>query len=62
MNLYDRYPHVAESIAWSAGLNDVFIKNYMSDPDILWQYFGASSGMMRQFPGKQTRYSATSLF
>ncbi|XP_024083001.1 voltage-dependent calcium channel subunit alpha-2/delta-3 isoform X2 [Cimex lectularius] len=49
-NVYDRAPDVIHGIKWSANLDDIFIGNYKEDPSLSWQYFGSSSGFMRQFP------------
>lgn len=38
------------SILWSKGLNEIFIKNYQSDPSLSWQYFGSSHGTLRFYP------------
>ncbi|KAK6642465.1 hypothetical protein RUM43_003967 [Polyplax serrata] len=52
-NVYDRYQHLAETITWSESLDEVFLRNYRSDPSLSWQYFGSAFGMMRQFPAMQ---------
>ncbi|KAH9641729.1 hypothetical protein HF086_003855 [Spodoptera exigua] len=39
------------AILWSKGLNDIFLKNYNSDPSLSWQYFGSSHGILRFYPG-----------
>lgn len=41
-----------KAIRWSENLNDIFKNNYQIDPSLSWQYFGSSSGFMRQFPGE----------
>lgn len=38
-------------ILWSEKLDNIFISNYEADPSLTWQYFGSSTGFMRQFPG-----------
>lgn len=38
-------------ILWSEQLDRIFIANYESDPSLTWQYFGSSTGFMRQYPG-----------
>nr|XP_024215469.1 voltage-dependent calcium channel subunit alpha-2/delta-3 isoform X2 [Halyomorpha halys] len=49
-NVYDRSPEVLQGIKWSANLDEIFISNYKQDPSLSWQYFGSSTGFMRQFP------------
>ncbi|XP_067001120.2 voltage-dependent calcium channel subunit alpha-2/delta-3 isoform X2 [Anabrus simplex] len=49
-NVYDVATHVLEHILWSKKLDDVFIQNYESDPSLSWQYFGGSSGFLRNYP------------
>ncbi|CAM6054121.1 unnamed protein product [Sphagnum tenellum] len=44
-------PKVVNAIKWSRGLDSVFMDNYNRDPSLSWQYFGSSSGFMRQYPG-----------
>lgn len=52
-NVYDLSPSVIEAIGWSEALDDVFRQNYQSDPALSWQYFGSTTGMLRQYPGMQ---------
>ncbi|XP_065173091.1 voltage-dependent calcium channel subunit alpha-2/delta-3 isoform X3 [Atheta coriaria] len=49
-NVYDRSPEVIRDIKWSEELDKSFQDNYKQDPTISWQYFGSSSGFMRQYP------------
>lgn len=44
-------PDILKDIKWSENLNEIFIRNYQDDPSLSWQYFGSSSGFMRQYPG-----------
>lgn len=45
-------PEVIRAIKWSEALNNIFIDNFEKDPSLSWQYFGSSTGFLRQFPGK----------
>ena len=49
-NVFDGDPKVVNAIDWSKGLDHVFIDNYNRDPSLSWQYFGSSTGFMRQYP------------
>jgi voltage-dependent calcium channel alpha-2/delta-3 len=43
---------VISGIIWSEELDKTFKDNYKQDPTLSWQYFGSSTGFMRQFPGE----------
>lgn len=45
---------VIKDIQWSQELDSIFISNYQKDPTLSWQFFGSSTGFMRQFPGVYT--------
>ncbi|XP_046632424.1 voltage-dependent calcium channel subunit alpha-2/delta-3-like isoform X7 [Daphnia pulicaria] len=49
-NVYDGAPDVLNGIQWSEQLDRIFMTNYESDPSLTWQYFGSSTGFMRQYP------------
>ena len=49
-NVFDGDPKVVNAIKWSTGLDRVFVDNYNRDPSLSWQYFGSSTGFMRQYP------------
>ncbi|XP_054278254.1 voltage-dependent calcium channel subunit alpha-2/delta-3-like isoform X3 [Macrosteles quadrilineatus] len=49
-NVYDRAQEVIYAIKWSERLELTFKDNYKRDPSLSWQYFGSSTGFMRQFP------------
>ncbi|XP_049879947.1 voltage-dependent calcium channel subunit alpha-2/delta-4 isoform X2 [Pectinophora gossypiella] len=50
-NIYYEEKDALNAILWSRELNDIFTKNYKSDPSLSWQYFGSSHGILRFFPG-----------
>ncbi|XP_015587853.1 voltage-dependent calcium channel subunit alpha-2/delta-3 isoform X2 [Cephus cinctus] len=58
-NIYDRIPEVKKAIRWSEALDDVFRQNYRSDPALSWQYFGSTTGILRQYPAMQWRTAVT---
>jgi len=49
-NVYDGEPKVINAIDWSKLLDDTFKDNYERDPSLSWQYFGSSTGFLRQYP------------
>ncbi|KAJ8956284.1 hypothetical protein NQ318_015020, partial [Aromia moschata] len=49
-NVYERSKEVISGIIWSEELDKTFKNNYKLDPTLSWQYFGSSTGFMRQFP------------
>ncbi|XP_043216058.1 voltage-dependent calcium channel subunit alpha-2/delta-3-like isoform X3 [Amphibalanus amphitrite] len=50
-NVFDKSMEVNNTIAWSEALNMAFTSNFKLDPSLSWQYFGSSTGIMRQYPG-----------
>jgi len=49
-NVYDGEPKVINAIDWSRKLDDTFKDNYQRDPSLSWQFFGSSTGFLRQYP------------
>ena len=49
-NVFDGEPKVINSIDWSRKLDEIFKDNYERDPSLSWQYFGSSTGFLRQYP------------
>ncbi|CAG7726119.1 unnamed protein product [Allacma fusca] len=50
-SIYDQDENILEAIFWSKDLDVAFTSNYKSYPTLSWQYFGSSTGFLRQFPG-----------
>ncbi|XP_072941901.1 voltage-dependent calcium channel subunit alpha-2/delta-4 [Epargyreus clarus] len=50
-NIFYRENEALNAILWSKDLNEIFTKNYQSDPSLVWQYFGSSRGVLRFYPG-----------
>lgn len=61
-NVYDQAPDILKAIKWSENLNEIFIRNYQDDPSLSWQYFGSSSGFMRQYPAMQWKNDSVDLY
>jgi voltage-dependent calcium channel alpha-2/delta-3 len=51
-SVYDRATEVIKAIKWSEALDQTFVKNYRDDPSLSWQFFGSTTGILRQYPGK----------
>lgn len=47
-NVFDGEPKVINAIDWSKKLDDTFKDNYQRDPSLSWQFFGSSTGFLRQ--------------
>ncbi|XP_028402985.1 voltage-dependent calcium channel subunit alpha-2/delta-1-like isoform X1 [Dendronephthya gigantea] len=44
---------VIKTIAWSSGLDKIFVQNLGNDSDLRWQYFGSNNGLYRMYPGRE---------
>ncbi|XP_055687320.1 voltage-dependent calcium channel subunit alpha-2/delta-3 isoform X1 [Lutzomyia longipalpis] len=61
-NVFDRSLEVISAIEWSEKLNSIFRDNYNNDPSLSWQFFGSSTGFMRQFPGSKWQEDPVDLY
>nr|CAD7196612.1 unnamed protein product [Timema douglasi] len=61
-NVYDEAPDILKAIKWSSNLDTIFTNNYEADPSLSWQYFGSSTGFMRQYPAMQWKYDPVDLY
>lgn len=61
-NVYDRSKEVIHAIKWSENLDSIFLSNYKIDPSLSWQYFGSSTGFMRQFPAMEWKQDPVDLY
>ncbi|XP_055630869.1 voltage-dependent calcium channel subunit alpha-2/delta-3 isoform X5 [Toxorhynchites rutilus septentrionalis] len=61
-NVYDRATEVIKAIKWSEALDSIFYNNYIGDPTLTWQYFGSSTGFLRQFPATKWEEDPVDLY
>ncbi|XP_055704194.1 voltage-dependent calcium channel subunit alpha-2/delta-3 isoform X3 [Phlebotomus papatasi] len=61
-NVYDRSVEVISAIEWSEKLDNIFRDNYDKDPTLSWQFFGSSTGFMRQFPASKWQEDPVDLY
>lgn len=52
-NVYDESIAILNGVAWTDALDKTFHENYQNDHSLSWQYFGSSTGFLRNFPGLQ---------
>ena len=51
LDVYDNWTEVRNTIQWTQGLDEAFVKNHAKKADnIFWQYIGTPEGVMRTFP------------
>ncbi|VVC42026.1 Hypothetical protein CINCED_3A004436 [Cinara cedri] len=48
--LFEKLKYVQIPLQWSEKLDEVFLRNFRSDPSLSWQYFGSRAGFMRHYP------------
>lgn len=53
---------VMGTIKWTEQLDSIFLDNYKNDPSLLWQFFGSTTGIMRQFPASRWDADPVDLF
>lgn len=53
---------VISAIEWSEKLDSIFRDNYNLDPTLSWQFFGSSTGFMRQFPASKWEQDPVDLY
>lgn len=51
-----------KGIQWSEKLDFIFRDNYNKDPTLSWQFFGSSTGFMRQFPASKWKQEPIDLY
>ena len=47
-------PEILNGIEWTEALDEAFLENKRSDPDIYWQSFGSQDGFMRFYPAARS--------
>lgn len=53
---------VMGTIKWTEQLDSIFLDNYNKDPSLSWQFFGSTTGIMRQFPASKWNIDPVDLF
>lgn len=53
---------VMGTIKWTEQLDSIFLDNYNKDPSLSWQFFGSTTGIMRQFPASKWDTDPVDLF
>lgn len=53
---------VISAIEWSEALDRTFKDNFSKDPTLSWQFFGSSTGFMRQFPAAKWEQKPVDLY
>ena len=48
---------ILNGLAWTSDLEEQWKLNKEEDPDLLWQFFGSQSGIMRNYPCKSIKQS-----
>lgn len=61
-NVHDRAKEVIKAIKWSEALDRTFYNNYRENPSLSWQYFGSSTGFLRQFPASKWQQDPVDLY
>jgi len=51
VDIYDGDVDILNTVDWTGGMDEVWIQNRASDPELSWQYFGAQTGVLRSYPG-----------
>ncbi|CAD5114296.1 DgyrCDS3438 [Dimorphilus gyrociliatus] len=46
-------PNTIKTVNWTRALEDVMIDNAKKDPQLRWQYFGSTAGLVRLYPGRE---------
>ncbi|KAG1953280.1 voltage-dependent calcium channel subunit alpha-2/delta-1a isoform X2 [Pimephales promelas] len=49
-DIYEGSTIILNELNWTAALDEVFRKNKVDDPSLLWQVFGSATGLARYFP------------
>ncbi|XP_053957094.1 voltage-dependent calcium channel subunit alpha-2/delta-3 isoform X2 [Anastrepha ludens] len=62
LNVFDRAKDVIKGIQWSENLDQIFRDNYKNDPTLSWQFYGSSTGFMRQFPAAKWKAKPVDLY
>ncbi|XP_063239257.1 voltage-dependent calcium channel subunit alpha-2/delta-3 isoform X2 [Bacillus rossius redtenbacheri] len=61
-NVYGGAPDILRAIKWSSTLDQIFTNNYAADPSLSWQYFGSTTGFMRQYPAMKWKNDSVDMY
>merc|ERR1712223_1639134 len=53
IEIYEGYPNILNSIAWTKNLDETFKANSEKYPGIYWQTFGSQEGILRVYPASK---------
>ena len=42
---------ILNGLKWTQALETKWAQNHQENPDLLWQFFGSQTGIMRNYPG-----------
>ncbi|KAK2185405.1 hypothetical protein NP493_238g03014 [Ridgeia piscesae] len=62
VEIYEGDIDIQNALKWTNGLFDVWKKNRDEDPDLLWQYFGSQTGILRIYPASKWSITGVDLY
>ncbi|KAI0212369.1 Voltage-dependent calcium channel subunit alpha-2/delta-1 [Lamellibrachia satsuma] len=62
VEIYEGDIDIQNGLAWTNKLYDIWKKNKEEDPELLWQYFGSQTGILRVYPASKWNMSSVDLY